>query len=149
MWLPEVLFDAYLISVPVLKAHSLAEVTISMKNLIGCAPPSHYQAGSSWKKSKFHTHLHQAIFELNRYRKPDLCLVDGSVGMAEYHLGGPACDPPVGRLIAGRDPVAVDCAGALLLGRDWRSIDHICLADEILGSAAAGEEAYARDRRMG
>lgn len=149
MWLPEILFDAYLISVPVLKAHSLAEVTISMKNLIGCAPPSHYQVGGSWKKSAFHARMHQAIFELNSYRKPDLCLVDASIGMAEYHLGGPTCDPPVGKLIAGRDPVAVDSAGALLLGRDWHTIDHICLADGILGTAAAGEGAYARDLSMG
>lgn len=141
MWLPEVLFDAFLISAPVLKAHSLADVTISMKNLIGCAPPSHYQAGNSWKKSAFHTQMHQSIFELNRYRKPDLCLVDASIGMAEYHLGGPTCDPPVGCIIAGQDPVAVDAAGALLLGQDWRQIDHICWADGILGNASAGEEA--------
>lgn len=141
MWLPEILFDAFLISVPVLKAHSLAAVTISMKNLIGCAPPSHYQVGQSWKKSAFHTHMHQAIFELNRYRKPDLCLVDASVGMAEYHLGGPTCDPPIGKIIAGLDPVAVDAAGALLLGQDWRNVEHIRWAEGILGNATAGEEA--------
>lgn len=139
MWLPEILFDAFLISVPVLKAHSLAEVTISMKNLVGCAPPSHYQVGQSWKKSAFHARMHQSIFELNRYRKPDLCLVDASIGMAEYHLGGPTCDPPVGKIIAGRDPVAVDAAGALLLGQDWRDIDHIRWADGVLGKASDGE----------
>lgn len=141
MWLPEVLFDAFLISAPVLKAHSLAEVTISMKNLIGCAPPSHYQVGQSWKKSAFHAQMHQSLFELNRYRKPDLCLVDASIGMAEYHLGGPTCDPPVGKIIAGRDPVAVDAAGALLLGQNWRDIDHIRWADGVLGNAIDGEKA--------
>jgi len=141
MWLPEILFDAYLISVPVLKAHSLAEVTISMKNLVGCAPPSHYQVGNSWKKSAFHTQMQQAIFELNRYRKPDLCLVDASIGMAEFHLGGPTCNPPVGKLIAGTDPVAVDAAGTLLLGRNWHEVEHIQWADGILGAASAGEEA--------
>lgn len=140
MWLPEILFDAYLISVPVLKAHSLADVTISMKNMIGCAPPSHYQASQSWKKSAFHTHMHRSIFELNQYQKPDLCLVDASIGMAEYHLGGPTCNPPVGKVISGQDPVAVDAAGALLLGQDWRDIEHISCANGILGSAYAGEE---------
>lgn len=141
MWLPEIIFDAFLISVPVLKAHSLSEVTISMKNLVGCAPPSHYQVGQSWKKSAFHNQVQQAIFELNFYRKPDFCLVDASVGLAEFHLGGPTCDPPVAKIIAGHDPVAVDAAGTLLLGRDWKDVDHIRWADRVLGRAADGEEA--------
>lgn len=141
MWLPEIIFDAFLISVPVLKAHSLAEVTISMKNLVGCAPPSHYQVGQSWKKSAFHTHMQQSIFELNFYRKPDFCLVDASIGLAEFHLGGAICNPPVRKIITGHDPVAVDAAGTCLLGRNWREVDHIRWADRVLGSAAAGEEA--------
>lgn len=144
MFLPEILFESFVISAPVLKAHSLADVTVSMKNMIGCAPPSHYQQGGYWKKSAFHARMHEAIFDLNRYRKPDLAFVDASVGMAEYHLGGPECEPPLGKLIVGADPVAVDAAGAALLGRDWRKIDHIRLADGALGRAAAGQEAVSR-----
>ena len=142
MYLPEILFDSFVISVPVLKAHTLADVTVAMKNMIGCAPPSHYQQGGYWKKSAFHALMHEAIFELNRYRAPDLCFVDATVGMADYHLGGEFCDPPVGKLIVGSDPVAVDAAGALLLGRDWRRVDHIRMADGILGLAAAGQKAF-------
>ncbi len=133
--MPEVMMESYVISAAVLKAHSLADVTLSMKNMLGCAPPSYYQQGGHWKKSAFHARMHQSIFDLNRYRKPDLALVDASVGMAEYHLGGPTCDPPVNRIVAGFDPVAVDAAGAGLLGFDWRTIDHIRLADGVLGSA--------------
>ncbi len=55
--------------------------------------------------------------------------------MAEHHLGGPACDPPVGKIVAGFDPVAVDAAGAGLLGFDWRSVEHISMADGVLGQA--------------
>ena len=118
-----------------LKVHSLSDVTLSMKNLIGCAPPAYYQQGGHWKKSAFHARMHEAIFELNRYRRPDLALLDGSVGMAEHHLGGPVCDPPVGKIVAGFDPVAVDAAGAALLGFDWRTIDHIRCSDGVLGHA--------------
>jgi len=141
MYLPEILFNSFVISAPVLKAHSLSGVTVAMKNMIGCAPPSHYQQGGYWKKSAFHARMHESIFELNRYRAPDLCFVDATVGMADYHLGGDFCDPPVGKLIVGSDPVAVDAAGALLLGRDWRRVDHIRMADGVLGSAAAGQDA--------
>ena len=141
MHLPEILFDAFVISAPVLKAHSLADVTVSMKNMIGCAPPSHYQQGGYWKKSAFHALMHESIFDLNRYRKPDLALVDATVGMPEYHLGGAHCDPPLGKLIVGTDPVAVDAAGAALLGRDWQQIGHIHMADGVLGLASVGQDA--------
>jgi len=136
--LPRIVLDSFVVSAAVLKAHSLAGVTLAMKNMIGCAPPSVYQQGGHWKKSAFHPRMHAAIFELNRCRPPDLCLIDASVGLAEHHLGGPACDPPPGKLVAGFDPVAVDAAGAALLGRDWRQIDHIRMADGVLGRAEGG-----------
>jgi hypothetical protein len=45
--------------------------------------------------------------------------------MCEYHLGGPRCDPPVKKIVAGWNPWEVDRRGAELLGLDWRSIRHI------------------------
>ncbi|MCI5224972.1 MAG: hypothetical protein D3924_20470 [Candidatus Electrothrix sp. AR4] len=55
--------------------------------------------------------------------------------MAEAHLWGPTCHPPVNRLAVGFDPVAVDSYGAALLGIDWRDIDHIADVDQELGQA--------------
>jgi len=133
--LPRIVLDSFVVSAAVLKAHSLAAVSLAMKNMIGCAPPSVYQQGGHWKKSAFHARIHAAIFELNRIRPPDLSLIDASVGLAEHHLGGPPCDPPVGKLVAGFDPVAVDAAGAALLGFDWRQIAHIRRANGVLGHA--------------
>ncbi len=135
VYLPRAVLKGFLISVPVLKRHSLAEVTLSMKNMLGMAPPSHYQQGGSWKKSFFHNRMHRSIFELNLYRAPDLSIIDASVGMAEYHLGGPVCKPAVNRIIAGFDPVAVDAAGAGLLGLSWRDVAHIRMAHGVLGNA--------------
>jgi uncharacterized protein (DUF362 family) len=126
MYLPEIVFTHFLVSVPVLKAHSLAEVTGTLKNMIGLAPPEHYSGKfGSWKKAVFHGEMQQAIVDLNRYRTPDLTLMDATVGMAEYHLGGAHCDPPLNRILCGFDPVEIDRRGAELLGLDWKSIDHL------------------------
>lgn len=135
MYLPEILDRAFVISVPVLKAHSLAGVTLTMKNMMGCAPPAHYQQGGCWGKSAFHTRIQEAVFELNRYRTPDFTILDATIGMSQSHLWGDHCDPPVGRLVASYDPVAVDSYGCELLGTTWDSIGHIRMADSVLGSA--------------
>lgn len=139
IYLPSVIFDTFLLSVPVLKAHSLAGVTLTMKNMMGLAPPRHYQQGGHWKKASFHRGVQEAIFDLNCYRTADFTLLDASVGMAEAHLWGPTCSPPVQRLCAAFDPVAIDAHGCALLGRDWREIGHIRLADGVLGSAIQEE----------
>lgn len=135
MHLPRIALDSFLISVPVLKAHSLAGVTLTMKNMMGLPPPAHYRSGSSWKKSAFHHQIQDAIADLNRYRAPDFTLLDATVGMAKAHLWGPVCDPPVGILAAAFDPVAIDAYGATLLKRAWREIGHIRSLHNELGQA--------------
>jgi uncharacterized protein (DUF362 family) len=126
IYLPEVLFDHYVISVPVLKAHTLARLTGTLKNMMGAAPPEHYGGhGGGWKKAFFHSQMQQSIIELNRYRMADLSVVDGSVGLAQSHLGGATCDPPVNRIFGGYDAVRVDQAGAEFLGLRVEKIAHI------------------------
>ena len=139
-WVPELLTRAFVISAAVLKRHSLAEVTLSLKNMMGAAPPGRYGNPGGWKKGRFHARMHRAVFEWASHLTPDLALVDASVGLAEFHLGGPACDPPVGKIVAGFDPVAVDAAGCRLLGLDWRRVEHLRLAYGVLGRADREEE---------
>lgn len=135
MYLPRVVYDSFLLSVPMLKAHSLAGVTLTMKNMMGAAPPAHYQRGGHWKKSSFHEEMQAAVLDLNRYRAADFTLLDATVGMPVAHLWGPVCDPPPNKLAAGYDPVAMDAFGAALLGRSWRDIGHIRGAHGELGIA--------------
>ena len=135
MYLPQIVFESFLISVPVLKAHSLAGVTLTMKNMIGLAPPAHFQQGGHWKKAAFHQNIQEAVFDLNRYRTPDFTLLDATIGMQEAHLWGPTCDPPPHRLAAGYDPVAIDSYGCRLLGIKWNAIGHLSMAHGILGTA--------------
>ena len=136
MYLPSIVFESFLISVPVLKAHSLAGVTLTMKNMIGLAPPAHYQRGGHWKKASFHQNIQEAVLDLNRYRTPDFTLLDATIGMQEAHLWGPRCDPPPNRIAAGYDPVALDSYGCSLLGIKWNSVGHLDMAHGILGHAA-------------
>ena len=123
--LPEIARTHFILSVPVLKAHSMAEVTGSLKNMMGFAPPAHYQEAGQWKKSAFHRHMQRAIVELNRYRTPDLSVLDARIGLKDYHLGGPECDPHVMRIVAGFNPREVDRAAAGLLGLDWWAVPHL------------------------
>lgn len=124
--LPEILFDHLLISVPVLKAHSLCMITGTLKNMMGCLPPAHFgNRFGSWKKASFHQQLHEKIMDLNAHRTPDITVMDARVGLAEHHLGGPTCDPPANRILAGLDPLAVDRRAAELLGMNWQAIDHL------------------------
>ena len=126
MYLPKIAFTHFIISLPVLKAHSLSVFTGSLKNMMGFAPPAHYSGSCGiWNKAEFHKNIHPAIIDLNKYRQADLTLMDASIGLADYHLGGRTCDPPVGKLVAGIDPLAVDREAAALLGLDWRQIPHL------------------------
>ncbi len=126
MYLPEIAFTHYIISVPVIKAHSLSIITGTLKNMMGFAPPKYYSGHyGTWKKAVFHKSMQQSVIDLNKYRTPDLTLMDASVGLAEFHLGGAECSPPVGKIIAGFDPVEVDRKSAELLGFDWRGIPHL------------------------
>ena len=52
-------------------------------------------------------------------------VMDCSIGMAEFHLGGAQCDPHVKRIIAGYNPWQVDREAAGLLGLNWNNIGHI------------------------
>ena len=124
-FIPEIAFGYFIISVPVLKAHSFSTVTLSLKNMMGFAPPSHYQVGGFWKKSFFHGRMHESIIEMNMHRMPDLTLLDATTGMPDYHLGGGHCNPPVNKIVASFDTLEADKAGAGLLGFDWRRIDHL------------------------
>lgn len=129
--IPEVVVDAFIISVPVLKDHSFTITTIAMKNMFGIAPAPFYRG--SWNKSKLHSpSTHRSIFDVCLYKKPDLCVVDATVALAGMHLQG--TKKKLGIILASFDPVAVDAEGSTLLGHNPREIEYLTLADGVLGS---------------
>ncbi len=80
-----------------------------------------------------------SILDLNRYRTPDYTIMDATIGMAEAHLWGPTCNPPVNKIIACKDSVAIDVYGTTLLNFDWERIGHIKDADGVIGSSEFNE----------
>lgn len=148
-YLPKIVMESFLISVPVLKAHTLAGVTLTMKNMIGLAPPERYQQGGHWRKSSFHTGIDEAVFELNQYRTPDFTVLDATIGMSEAHLWGAHLDPPPGLVAASADPVKIDAWGAGLLKRNWQDVGHIRLANGVLGEAEPNEPVFVEGRVKG
>ncbi|MEN8140485.1 MAG: DUF362 domain-containing protein [Thermodesulfobacteriota bacterium] len=134
--LPRLVDEVFLLSVPVLKAHSLAGVTLTLKNMMGLLPPARYQQGGNWRKAAFHEDIHGSLIDLNRARCPDFTIIDGTIGMQQAHLWGPHCEPAKNTLAASPDPVAIDAWGADLLGFGWQAIEHIRALDGVLGQAA-------------
>lgn len=132
-WLPNVVLDAdLLISVPVLKNHYLAGVTLGMKNLIGLLPNDLYHGPGNiyGKHSLSHSpiELDQHIVDLNLARRPDFVVADGQRGMTDGPVGSQVIAPPMGLILAGRDTVAVDTVGALAMGYEPREIPYLSLA---------------------
>ncbi len=124
IYLPEIVFESFIISLPNLKAHSLAAMTGALKNMVGIAPPAHY-AGQygNWNKAFFHGRMHDSIIDLNRYRSPDFSVMDATIGLTEFHLGG--AQIKTNKIIAGKNPLLLDRMASDFLGLDWKTIKHI------------------------
>ncbi|MHC4637191.1 MAG: DUF362 domain-containing protein [Planctomycetota bacterium] len=129
--MPEIVKDAFVISLPVLKDHCFTVTTIAMKNMFGIAPAPFYCG--SWNKSKLHSpSTHKSVVDVCLYKKPDLCVVDASVALAGTHLSGKRKDLEL--ILASFDPVAVDAVGSKLLGHAPKKIKYLTLANGLLGS---------------
>ncbi len=123
--IPRFMQDACLINLPVLKTHVVSTMTLGMKNLMGILPRPDRRA--------MHTFgIAQSIVDMNCGIKPDLIIVDGSVGQdGEGPLYGDRADLQV--LVAGRDSLAVDLACCQIVGVKPGDIPHLKLALEQLG----------------
>jgi uncharacterized protein (DUF362 family) len=132
-WLPNLVLKAdVLISVPVLKNHYNAGVTLGMKNLIGLLPADLYHGPGNiyGKHSLSHNpvELDRHIVDVNSARRPDFVVVDGQRGMIDGPIGSQIISPPMGIILAGRDVVAVDTVGTLVMGYDPAAIPYLNLA---------------------
>jgi len=122
LYLPETLFNAdLLVSMPKLKTHHWAGVTLSLKNMFGVVPGAVY----GWPKNALHwAGIHESILDINSSLPiPQFAIVDGIVGMeGNGPLQGQAKQS--GMLILGDDLVAVDATAARLMNIEPRKI-HI------------------------
>lgn len=132
LYLPETLYNAdVLVSMPKLKTHHWAGVTLSLKNMFGVVPGSVY----GWPKNILHWHgIHNSILDINSSLPVrQFAIVDGVVGMeGNGPLQGQAKDS--GILIFGDDLVAVDATAARLMRIEPKKIKYLAEAGEFLGN---------------
>ncbi len=113
-----VLESTCIVNVPKLKIHHMAQVTLSMKNLMGAIVGD--------RGAIMHTHIDEKIVDLASLIRPKLNVIDGLVGAErdETH-GSPVA---MGLIIAGRDMVAGDAVGSAVMGLDPQTVRHVRLA---------------------
>jgi uncharacterized protein (DUF362 family) len=125
-----------LVSMPKMKVHHWAGVTLSMKNLFGVLPGHVY----GWPKNPLHwAGINNTIIDLFSIFQSAFAIVDGIVGMEG---DGPIMGQPVqsGVVIMGDLLSAVDAEATRLMGIDPLSIHYLkavrgSLASEQIGDA--------------
>ena len=130
--LPETILGADLIvSMPKLKTHHWAGVTLSLKNMFGIVPGMIY----GWPKNVLHwAGINESVVDINSsLPAPQFAIVDGIVGMeGNGPIQGDA--KPCGALVFGDDLVAVDATAARLMSIDPRKIKYLQHAAQFLGN---------------
>jgi uncharacterized protein (DUF362 family) len=123
----------FVVSMPKLKTHHWAGVTLSMKNMFGIVPGACY----GWPKNILHwAGIERAILDINAAARPDFAIVDGIVGMEG---NGPTQGKPKvgGVLVFGNDPVAVDATCCRVMGLRPEKVKYLAQAGTMLGHLQA------------
>jgi len=111
--------ESTIVSVPKLKEHGMATVTLSLKNMMGAVTP----------KGSIHNPLSEKIVDLASIIRPSIAVIDGIIAGKGHETSGRPVE--MNLVIAGTDPVAVDAVGAAVMGIRPESVEHLRLAQEI------------------
>ncbi|MGH9627294.1 MAG: DUF362 domain-containing protein, partial [Bryobacteraceae bacterium] len=113
LWLPRTILEAdFIVSVPKVKTHHWAGVTLSLKNMFGVIPGAAY----GWPKNVLHWQgIDRSILDINAALPIDFVIADGIVGMEG---NGPLHGSPrqLGRVVLADDPVGADFTCTRLMG---------------------------------
>ena len=131
LWLPRtVLVSDFVVSMPKVKTHHWAGVTLSMKNLFGVVPGVAY----GWPKNPLHWRgIDRSILDINAAVPAQFVIADGIIGMEG---NGPLNGSPrnLGRIVLADDPVAADFVCMRLMGLDPLRVPYLAQAAEFLGN---------------
>jgi uncharacterized protein (DUF362 family) len=134
LYLPKTVLGVdFLVSMPKLKTHHWAGVTLSLKNMFGIVPGGCY----GWPKNVLHwAGIDRAILDINAAARPDFAIVDGIMGMEG---NGPIQGEPkaCGVLVFGSDPVAVDATCCRIMGLIPERVKYLAGAGTLLGHVQA------------
>jgi uncharacterized protein (DUF362 family) len=131
LWLPCTALEAdFLVSMPKIKAHHWAGVTLSMKNMLGTVPGARY----GWPKNILHWKgIQESILDVCATIPVHFVIADGIVAMeGNGPLNGMA--RPLGKIVLADDPVAADATCARLMGFEPDRIVHIREGAKFLGN---------------
>lgn len=115
-----ILDSSFIINVPKLKIHHMAQVTLSIKNLMGIIVGD--------RSSIMHRQIDKKLVDLASYVKPGLNVIDGIVGCEMDEVKGEPVS--MNLVIAGTDIVATDAVGAAVMGLDPKMVRHLQLAEK-------------------
>ncbi len=124
----------WIVSLPKMKTHHWAGVTLSMKNLFGLMPGLFY----GWPKNVLHhAGIVGSILDINAAVMPHLAIVDGIIGMEG---DGPIMGTPrnAGVLVMGTNFPAVDATCARLMKIEPARVQYLAEASGRLGPIAEG-----------
>jgi len=116
------------INLPKLKTHSMARVTLGIKNQWGF--PQHADRGKDHNYN-----LHSKLVDVYGIIRPDITIIDGSGGGTIHgHYPPTAWEDelviPFNILIGGRDTLSVDVIGARIFGLTIDEVPHLKMAYE-------------------
>jgi uncharacterized protein (DUF362 family) len=111
--------NSVILSVPKLKLHGMAGVTLSLKNMMGALA----------SKGSMHTgSLSKNIVDLASILRPSVSVVDGIVAGEGHETSGNPVQ--MNLVIAGTDPVAVDAVSTAVMGIPPNEVKHLLLAEK-------------------
>jgi uncharacterized protein (DUF362 family) len=130
LYFPETVLGADLVvSMPRMKTHHWAGVTLSLKNMFGIVPGNCY----GWPKNILHcAGITRSLLDINATVRPGFAIVDGIVGM-EGNGPTQGTPKPCGVLVMGDDPVAVDSTCTRIMGLLPERIEYLAQAGLLLG----------------
>ena len=131
LWLPRaVLASDFIVSMPKVKTHHWAGVTLSLKNMFGIVPGMKY----GWPKNLLHwSGIHESILDICATVTIHFVIADGIIAMEG---NGPLQGSPrhLGKIVLADDPVAADATCARLMGFDPLQVRHLSEGGQFLGN---------------
>jgi len=118
----------FYLSLPKLKTHSMATVTLGVKN------QQAFPVDADRMKQHNHQTLHRRLAALYALTRPDFTIIEGLTATAHGHFPTTAlleeCLVPMDILIGGRDTLAGGGVGARGVGYDLEEVEHLRLCAE-------------------
>ncbi len=133
LWLPRTVLESdFVVSMPKIKTHHWAGVTLSMKNMFGILPGTKY----GWPKNVLHWKgIHRSVLDICATAPLHFVIADGVVAMeGNGPLHGTRRN--LGKIVLADDPVAADFTCARLMGLDPYRVWHLDRAAHFLGNGS-------------